>query len=250
MAATSPRLTVATFNIWFDAHHIEARHNAILGLMEERRPDVIALQEVTLPALNLVLSKPWIQAEYQSTDLDGRTLGRYGVVLLSRIPMQRVTLTPLPSRMDRGLLVADLDIGGVPISVATVHLESLKEAATRGIQLQQIFDQLADRDNAVLMGDFNFCSSWQEENVRIRPDYVDVWPAVHPDNPGFTEDTTINRMRYLLKGKHKHVRFDRILLKSAMFQPSAIELLGTQPISPEFPEVYPSDHFGLFATIG
>jgi tyrosyl-DNA phosphodiesterase 2 len=244
------RLTVATFNIWFDSYHARERHDAIMGLLEARRPDVIGLQEVTADSLALVLSKPWIRAEYQPSDVDGRTLDRYGVVLLSRIPARRMTLLPLPSGMGRKLLVFELEVDGMTVSVATVHLESLRESETRGVQLGLIFGQLDASEHAILMGDFNFCSSWPQENARIAPEYRDAWPTVHPDAPGFSEDPTINRMRYQRKNSEKHVRFDRILVKSPVLRPLDIELLGTQPISAELPDVFPSDHFGLFASLG
>jgi len=179
------RITVATFNIWFDQHHARERHDAIMGLLEARRPDVIALQEVTSASLALVLAKPWIRAEYQPSDVDGRTLDRYGVVLLSRIPTRRMTLLPLPSGMGRKLLVFELEVDGMTVNVATVHLESLKESDARGVQLGLIFEHLDASEHAILMGDFNFCSSWAEENARIRPEYLDVWPAVRPDHPGY-----------------------------------------------------------------
>jgi tyrosyl-DNA phosphodiesterase 2 len=103
------------------------------------------------------------------------------------------------------------------------------------------------------MGDFNFCASWSEENDRIDPAYQDVWNLLRGDEPGYTENTSINRMRYLVKGKHKHVRFDRILLKSSApdsgWVASSIELLGTEPVSPEHQDVFPSDHFGLLCRI-
>ena len=249
MNTEGARITVATFNIWFDQHHARERHDAIMGLLEARRPDVIALQEVTSASLALVLAKPWIRAEYQPSDVDGRTLDRYGVVLLSRIPTRRMTLLPLPSGMGRKLLVFELEVDGMTVNVATVHLESLKESDARGVQLGLIFEHLDASEHAILMGDFNFCSSWAEENARIRPEYLDVWPAVRPDHPGYSEDPTINRMRYQRKNPEKRVRFDRILVKSPALRPLDIELLGTQPISPDQPDVFPSDHFGLFASL-
>jgi hypothetical protein len=56
-------------------------------------------------------------------------------------------------------------------------------------------------------------------------------------------------MRYLMKGKHKQVRFDRVLLKSTNWIPSSIDMLGTEPMSPDQPDVFPSDHFGLLCQL-
>jgi len=99
------------------------------------------------------------------------------------------------------------------------------------------------------MGDFNFDSSWAE-NQNLDPAYQDVWPLLHPSEPGYTEDTEVNTMRLLHTGKHKQVRFDRILLRSEQpgWRAESIQLIGTEPIGIEMPNVFPSDHFGLFGT--
>jgi len=36
-----------------------------------------------------------------------------------------------------------------------------------------------------------------------------------------------------------------VLLKGHGWSPAHIELLGTEPISPAHPRVFPSDHFGV-----
>ncbi len=159
--------------------------------------------------------------------------------------------------MGRHLLVWETSVNGVPLHIATVHLESRKSSAEiRGEQLAVIFDSLHSVPNAVIMGDFNFCASWTEENYRIDPVYRDVWKVLRPDEPGYTEDTAINQMLYISKGKHKQVRFDRVLLKRSIqgisgpwWTEKSIDLLGTDPISEDMPEVIPSDHFGLLCRI-
>jgi hypothetical protein len=79
--------------------------------------------------------------------------------------------------------------------------------------------------------------------------YTDCWSFVHPGVEGWTEDTTRNRMRYILKPVAKHVRYDRIYLTAKeRLVPLSIELIGTQACTAENPEVFPSDHFGLRAT--
>jgi len=60
------------------------------------------------------------------------------------------------------------------------------------------------------------------------------------------EDTDVNIMRYEVRKERKQVRFDRILIKSSQWKPVYIELLGNTPIAGT-DNVFPSDHFGLFA---
>jgi tyrosyl-DNA phosphodiesterase 2 len=154
-------LTIATFNIWFGEHFARERYHAIASILETHRPDFIALQEVTPDALTLFLDQQWIQQEYRSIDIDGTTVYNYGVLILSRLPLNTITLTPLPSFMGRRLLVVETEVNGAPLSVATVHLESLKSSADiRGHQLRAIFSSLKNAPNVIIMGDFNFCASW------------------------------------------------------------------------------------------
>ena len=112
----------------------------------------------------------------------------------------------------------------------------------RGWQLRMLFRALRTAEDAVLLGDFNMRDN---ENGRIAADYCDVWPALRPHEDGFTEDTSINLMRFDSKNKHRQVRFDRVLLKGPAWSPANIDLLGTEPVSTAHPRVFPSDHFGV-----
>jgi len=122
----------------------------------------------------------------------------------------------------------------------------------RAEQLAEIFPLLeATGPDAVLTGDFNFCSSWAAENANLDPDFVDLWPALRGRAPGYSEDTDVNVMLRNVKANEKQVRFDRVLLRSAggPWRPRPIELLGMGPIAAGSPDVFPSDHFGLAAVI-
>ena len=52
-------------------------------------------------------------------------------------------------------------------------------------------------------------------------------------------------MRYDMKDKHRHVRFDRVLVKGSAWQANEIELLGREPMAQSLPRIFPSDHFGV-----
>ena len=243
------RLTCATFNVWFGEYFMQQRCLALLALLERRRPDVIALQEVTLPFLAALRSAPWVQREYYMSDFMGATVKSYGVVMLSRFPFETIESHEMPTRMERTFLLGRIPVNGTLLAVGTMHLESLDSVELRGTQLEQVFATVAQERDVILMGDFNFCSSWKEEQSRLDPAYLDVWTALR-EEPGYTEDPAVNRMLPPLK-KTATVRFDRVLVRSAApgWVPRKVELLGTEPISPTLPQVFPSDHFGLFADL-
>jgi len=221
-AINTTTLTVATFNIWFADFHFEARMHAIIALLKSSNADVIALQEVTDVSHDLLLQSPWIRAHFYVSDINGATFYPYGVMLLSRLPIKRLHLHPLTSDMNRKALVAAFEINGQSLSIAT------------------------NSAHAALMGDFNFCSSWAE-NANINAQYIDAWSALHPDAAGYTEDTSINIMRQSLDREERKVRFDRVIMRSdnGCWQANHMQRIGMAPISPQLPDVFPSDHFGL-----
>ena len=236
-------LTVSTYNIWFDSKHAEKRYIAIADLLSRRTPDIMVFQEVTPAALDVLLAQPWVRHRYLRAAVVGDDVGNYGMLLLSRVPISGATYTRLPSRQQRGFLQANLQLNGAPTVVCCIHLDSGKSSARlRGWQLRRIFRALRTVKDAVILGDFNMRDT---ENSRIGGPYQDVWPHLRPDEDGFTEDTSINLMRYDMKDKHRHVRFDRVLLKGDQWTATDIELLGTEPIAADMPRVFPSDHFGL-----
>ena len=167
---------------------------------------------------------------------------------MSRFTPRCVTLHPLPSAMGRQLLVAELLINDAVTHVGVVHLESRRPMATvRAQQLAQIFQVLEAADRVILMGDFNFCSSWTLENRRIDPAYEDMWHMLRSNELGYTEDTKVNLMRWDQTGKTKRARFDRVLCRFSRpgWVPTAIDLMGTECIDLGQPRIFASDHFGL-----
>ena len=240
-------LTLATFNVWFNEYHAEQRYRAIAELLSRELPDVIVFQEVTSTALDVFLTQPWIRRHYRRAEVTGDRVGNYGLLMLSRLPVHRITYTRLPTHLARGFLLADFTVNGRPIAVAAVHLESGKAATRlRRRQLGQVVRSLRRSENAVVLGDFNMRDA---EDGSIRVPFRDLWSALRPDDDGFTEDTSINLMRYDSKNKHRHVRFDRVLVKGDAWVGARIELLGTEPISSALPRVFPSDHFGVLCRL-
>ncbi len=249
---TLSRLTVVTFNVWFAEFEFRRRTTALLRILRECDAEVIALQEVTPRLLAVLLQTPWIRSRYALSDIFGASVEPYGVLLLSRLPIHEWRFHPLPTNMDRSLLTATAHVNGAHFTFAAVHLESLRASApVRAAQLSRIFSLLKPNAHQVLMGDFNFCAAWGAENDRLAPAYLDLWPAVNPHSPGYTEDPEANPMPREYAGVLPPVRFDRVLLRSEPpgWAPESMRLLGTEPVDPEHPQVYPSDHFGLAATL-
>ena len=235
---------VLTWNVWFGGHMFEERRAALLVELERRKPDVIALQEVTAELLADLTAAPWVRRGYHLSDVE--LWQTYDVMLLSRVPIRRLTALSLPTLMGRRLLVAELANG---LAVGTVHLESMKQSVhPRATQLRLIQPYLAGLgDDSALVGDMNFQPEDAVETAALDPEFLDVWPALRPDDPGYTADSKINRMRFSLKPALSRKRIDRVFLRSKRWQATSIELVGTEPI--DIDGTFTSDHFGLECTL-
>jgi endonuclease/exonuclease/phosphatase family metal-dependent hydrolase len=100
----------------------------------------------------------------------------YGVMILSKWPCKFYQYNfSENSRMGRSLLVAETIINGEPFVVSTVHLESMASAPFRKAQMEISFPILKLFNNSMLMGDFNFNSSWKNEQACIDPGFDDIF---------------------------------------------------------------------------
>jgi endonuclease/exonuclease/phosphatase family metal-dependent hydrolase len=240
-------LRVATFNVWFDKFEQEVRRRAVLEILEREQPDVIALEEVTQPFLDALLATPWIREHYAVSRVELDPAARYDVVMLSRLPVARFTAHTLTSQMGRMLHTVELATTDGVVTVAGIHLESMREMTpTRLVQIDECVPVLCSAPTAIWLGDFN-AAPQSEEDLRITATFRDTWAELLPD-PGYTRDTTQNAMLAKVKDD-RHQRIDRIFLKSEAFAPIAIRMLGTEPIPGTAGQVFPSDHFGLVADL-
>lgn len=216
-------LRIVTQNLWFDSHQREARMQAHASHWQQLQPDIIAVQEATLACLRPLLP---LVSDFHSTVTIESSAQWQGIAVFSRHKPVECDMLPLPGEMGRRLLRlrwANLELG-------VVHLESTASAGpTRAAQLAEVCRQLQGPDS-LLVGDFNFCST-SSENAQLPSDYTDLWPALHPGDPGWTLDSQWNP---LLRGS-KQARYDRMLLRSKKWRCGSIALSRSEG----------SDHFGL-----
>ena len=238
-------LRVVTLNTWFSARDRPVRLIAQLARLRALDPDVIALQEVTTDLLDRLLATPWLRAAYavprQATLL--LSASGYGTFLAIKPTVRSFSWHPYPlSSMGRGLLWAELTDG---TRVGTVHLESLADYATeRAHQLAASTRLLVGGSPALLMGDFNFDD--REPDAPLLGPWVDLWPTIHPHDPGLTADSRTNPYRSL-RGRVAR-RIDRVLLHDPThaWRVEHLERIGTAAVAPG---VFLSDHYGLVATL-
>lgn len=241
-------ISILTLNTWFDGFERERRTSALLDRLGEIEPDVIALQEVREDVVHALRDAAWVREAYEMSDAIGTTLRSYGNLLLSRLPIGRLELHPFPTIMGRRLLLAELQVNDDSLTIGVVHLESTKEmAGTRAEQLARTVDALSSFPQALIVGDCNFDVGASEE--RVLRGFVDAWPALHAEEPGWTVDATRNPMRRRF-GSDKRARYDRVFLRSddRAWRPESASLFADDPVDAEA-SVFLSDHFGVLTRL-
>jgi len=240
-------LTLVTYNILGDPVELKKRVPALLKLLQDANADIVALQEVVPWFSAAVVKEEWARA-YQMPKIKPEEAG--GQWILSKLPIEKASVHKLPGPQGRTILIATLKVGSRRLDVATTHLESaLQDGPVRAKQIDAILPRLRDADDALFLGDFNFGDGEAEEK-KIDAAYADLWKSLKPNEEGMTWNIEASDMAR--KGSfpgEKSRRLDRILLRSGVWKPKEIRMIGDQSINPEKKDLFPSDHFGLVASI-
>jgi endonuclease/exonuclease/phosphatase family metal-dependent hydrolase len=183
----TPRtLRVLTYNI----HHGEGTderfdYERLAKVINDLSPDIVALQEVdrgTERASGVDQAKrlgklcKMHHAFGQAMPYQG---GQYGEAILSRFPIEKVLVHPLPYNLEReprAALEVRVDVEGIgPLVFVGTHLchqdEALRTLQTR--RLAQLFDK-AEGPPVILAGDFNARPGSAPMNVLVGSGWTDV----------------------------------------------------------------------------
>ena len=239
-------INLLTYNVLADPVFESSRIPALLKILEDSEADIIALQEVAPWFLEKLMAQDWVR-QYHPTLFDGKLSAPGGQFILSRLPIEKSTHHLLPGKQQRTVVIARVPVNGKTIAVATTHMESyLEDGPIRAEQLDSIFSLVKDYAAAIVLGDFNFGDGEEPETGRLDDRYVDMWTALEPKDPGFTWNMEESDMA--LKGAFKNEksrRLDRILVRMSGFKPKSIRIIGNNPVHPDAPHIFPSDHYGL-----
>ncbi|MFV8752866.1 endonuclease/exonuclease/phosphatase family protein [Nannocystaceae bacterium ST9] len=250
--ATGPsRLRVLTYNVLADPVEVERRIPRLLEIFRDADADLLALQEVAPWFVEILEREGWLR-DYQAARIDGELALPNGQMILSRFPIARSRARRLSGRQGRTVLVSEVTLGADEAFVlATTHMESfLEDGPTRALQLDEIFAELAGEVAPTLFaGDLNFGDGEQPDSAHLDPAFVDLWTRLHPGDPGLTWN--IERSPMAAAGSfvgEPSRRLDRMLLRASTWEPSTIAIVGDRSVSGD-PWLFPSDHFGLVATV-
>jgi len=250
LPTSTRQLTLVTYNVLADPYRAALRMPTLLAILKATEADIIALQEVTPWFWRMLRKQPWVR-HYHRTPIGPGGGVPGGLLILSRFPITRTLVATMPGRQGRKGLLADLRVDNTTLAVVTCHLESfLADGKIRADQLALIFPLLQHAPDAVLLGDLNFAENAQPETKQLLKTYRDLWIALRKDAPGYTWDNERSTMarRAALAGEESR-RLDRILWRSEQWRPHTVRIIGTRPVAPDLPDLFPSDHFGLMGVL-
>ena len=242
-ADAGTELKLVTFNIWHNQGDWAARLPRLVAVIGAEAPDVIGLQEVLedaavgLPnqAQTIADALGGYSVHFVSTDPEGAPR-RYGNAILSRLPVIDFDSRKLQPLDDyRTALRVRVAVGGQAVDVVNTHLAWQADAApVRARQLADLVSMLAqDGPPVIVMGDFNAVQEDAGLAALTGPRFFSALPR------GAT-GTTLNPA----KGHPDRV-IDHIFAESAGFTRVRAAVIGSEPMAGE----YPSDHFGVAATV-
>jgi len=245
--ATS-RLRLLTWNTLWDRYDAERIHTArrrplLVEALGRADADVIALQEVELPLLEMLLGEGWVRAGYTLSDGPrGRDVETSGLLLLSRLPVLEVGWHALgPYKAAVAMTVA---LPGQPLVVVATHLTSDHTQdghLRREAELSELRAGLgAVEGDLVLLGDLNDGGPGPASKLGLKDAWLEARGA---EDEAPTFDPTVNPLAAVSSLSGRALRLDRVLVRGATLRPVAAALEGTAPVPPD--GLFLSDHYGV-----
>lgn len=254
--------SILTLNTWKGDGAYRTRLGLMTGQLKALNPDFVLLQEVlrgpaggpfdTLAQLNQ--ARPghcsYLPMRRKKRQVEGQEVDSFsGMAIWSRFPIQQTLAAPLPSSPADGGRVGQwiqVDTGTTKVVLGNLHLSFLPDQAD--LQIAQLnamltlLPLLLPADWIVLGGDFN-CTpeapplQWLHHHPQWQ--VRDLFHALHPTLAGHTFITSPQSGR----------RIDYLLALAPRAGTLPVPLNATMVMNQAENGLYPSDHFGVMATL-
>ena len=247
-----PETTVATLNLFNRDADWERRFPLVVEQMLELRPDAIGFQEIDLMldqgmwvarrVNGAMAERPHYRMRHAASP--GRLASVHGIGTAARVECLEHEVLDLMSH-DRIAQRMVFAVDRAPFVFVNTHLHHVVEAQdVRVTQLERLIAWL-DRDDrglpTVVLGDFN---SYVEEPAvaYMKSRFRSAYETFHGKEPDWTWTTPLNKW-----DNSPHGTLDYIYV-SPHFEVLEAGLAFNKP-SPDDPELYPSDHIGVWAKL-
>jgi endonuclease/exonuclease/phosphatase family metal-dependent hydrolase len=259
---------VVTLNILNDPSRWPERRSLIATGLAELEPDLIALQEVALPENNA----RWLADELGGYSVylcpkTGNKHDKEGIAILSRLTVKREATLDLQSQ-HRVAQFVQVNLASCSLTFVNAHLYWWPgESVERVKQIRLMLDWLSDLSGMaiVVCGDFNGTPGSTAIQL-MRQRFASAYAARHGREPDYTCPTPLTRIgrvrfRDIYRGIGKFVlnlvtnhkvgpwrgTLDYVFANEQV-RVVDCDVVFNHPALHE-PTLYPSDHFGLAATL-
>lgn len=229
--------------------------DALGKLVQQKRPEFLAVQNVTNDQVKKILASTW-GTGYKVTHpaYKYETRKNPTVAIFSTYPVEdSATVTYHESDTDKVLqksyyIMYDKTRKAYVVSVGSTTLESgLKASELREKQLNEACLSMIDDGDAFLVGDFSLDNDIDGE-LTLKGGWRDAWLSIpgHTESNGYTYNPDKNPL--IKEDPFGPGRPDRIFFKSRHYNLDRVELVGVEPYQlPRGPAVTISSHYGLLA---
>jgi endonuclease/exonuclease/phosphatase family metal-dependent hydrolase len=258
-------IRIVTLNLWNGQRGVDRRMEVLVPQLVALHPHVVTLQEVLEAPGRLMQGHEIAEAlrgEYRFGVVDAKSMGGpIGNAIVSRLPIAAESreVLPGPPGDRRGALRCDLTTSAGRMAVVTTHLTWELDAPHVREQQVLTLDDFARRDPGelptLLTGDFN-CTpdSLVHQFLTGRASLAgrgtywrDAFQRRHPHSDGFTWSA---RNPYVARSVERNRRVDYVFVGPMRDDgPGAILHARVVLDLPAMDDVFPSDHFGVFAEI-
>jgi endonuclease/exonuclease/phosphatase family metal-dependent hydrolase len=260
-----PTFKVLNINILSDLALWEERRWLLVDGLSALKPDLIALQEVSIPENNARWLAHELEIQHVYLSPKSRKAGRKeGIAILSNLPFENQASLDLKTQ-HRVAQYVGVRVEGKPLYLANGHLFwQPGQSPGRQQQVDQLLGWLSSipEDSPVIVcGDFN--GTPETPAIRkMRQHFVSAYAAVHGEDPEYTTPTPLPRSKwkllFTLLNFMRYIRLKDIDLHwrgtlDYIFVNQYLKVIDCQIVlnrpAPGNPNLYPSDHFGLLAIL-
>lgn len=240
-------MKLLTVDMCMQAGQLQERLEALGKLVQSKRPEFVALQNVSNEVVKKITSSGW-GARYNlinpPTKYETRT--KPTVAILSTYPAQdsstlRYHETASNKVLLKGYFVMyDKQKQPHIISICTTHLEEGKEASeTREKQINEAFLSLTDDEDCFVLGDFSLLNDI-DGDLHLNGGWRDAWVTSGKGDG----DTFVPSANPLIKNKEEpRGRPDRVFYKTMRYQLDSVEVVGKGSVSGAGLQISP--HFAV-----
>ncbi|XP_065888741.1 uncharacterized protein [Dysidea avara] len=240
-------MKLLTINIRCDEPGIQERLDELGKVVKSKRPEFIAIQDITVDVGRKVQAAPWAQ-RYHFLMPPARydTRNKPSVALLSAYPSQESKSLQYEGAKPTEVLLRSyyvmFDKSRQPhvVTIVTTHMENEPEdTMIREKQLNEAMGMLDDHEDVWLLGDFNIMRDI-DGPLSLGGEWKDGW--LESGSSCEDGDTFVPSKNPLIKNKGlPSARPDRIFYKSRRYCFESMELVGSDPVI--------SSHFGVLLTL-